>query len=32
MPKDVIIFGGDSSDDVTELNKIAIKPYFIHLL
>jgi hypothetical protein len=26
MPKDVVIMGGESTDDVDELNKIAIKP------
>lgn len=26
MPKDVHVLGGDSSDDIKELNKITIKP------
>lgn len=26
MPKEVIILGGDSPDDTTELNKVTIKP------
>ena len=27
MPKEVIVMGGDSPDDITELNKVTIKPH-----
>ena len=26
MPKDVTVIGGDSPDEVTELNKLTLKP------
>ena len=26
MPKEVLVFGGESSDDIVELNKLTIKP------
>jgi hypothetical protein len=27
MPKDVVVLGGDSSDDVDEINKLTIKAH-----
>jgi hypothetical protein len=27
MPKDVSVMGGESADDIDELNKLTIKPY-----
>jgi hypothetical protein len=30
MPKDIVVMGGESAEDMTELNKLTLKPYDLY--